>query len=183
MINRAPNSHPRTRPSASSARPLPPSRVVKVRTTSTTVHSRCMGTVRLKRSATFAAKPARSWRAGLVDLRPVGWSTSFRRMPLPVASNSTSERSLTIPSANNSSRGVVVTTASVKQPAACAASRPFGASSTDEAASWIDAQSACRLQKRLGMWLAMDDVIGGHQHRWRLQMRRGDSRSGQRHRA
>jgi hypothetical protein len=33
-----------------------------------------------------------------------------------------------------------------------------------EAALWINAKSACRLQERFRMWLAIHDVIRGHQH-------------------
>ena len=58
--HRARSEHLRTRPSASSGRPWPPSRVARARTTSTTLNSMCTRKVRLRPSGRFAVRPARS---------------------------------------------------------------------------------------------------------------------------
>ena len=66
-------------------------------------------------------------------------------------------------SASSTSRGVVVTTASVKHLAARAASRPFGASSTTGSAA-DRRPPAGRLEERLGVRLAVRHVIDRDKH-------------------
>ena len=90
--------------------------------------------------------------------------TRCTRTPSGPATSRTCDRSSTTRSASSSSRGVVVTTASVLQPAARADSRPLGASSTTRHRAGSTPSRSAASRYGIGGGLAALDLVGGDEH-------------------
>jgi hypothetical protein len=167
--NPAKNRHPRTRRSADSARLWRLSRVVRAgsrrRAQPTGASSTCTTTVSRDEADHFGVR-----RAKLQGSDKASWQQIIGRrvhaptlMPSELHIEADSERSVPSRRPRALSRGVVVTTASVKQPAACAASSPFGRP-RHQTTTRVHAQAPRGLQDGSGCGLPFITSSSGHDH-------------------